>query len=193
MNRVFDNLMALGIAIVVAGASLFTLGLSLARPATDTPQQVTASVATDTTVDTPQEDASVDETVPEGPVEEGDSERDEYVAEWAPRIDAFNAGYPLEGYGTTFAEAAYDNGIDPRFSPAIARVESGSGQNCLYEHNAWGWGDQSWPDWESAIHAHVAGLAANYGSELTYDVAATYAPEETDEWYAQVEGCMGQI
>ena len=121
------------------------------------------------------------------------SEREEFVGAWAPSIDAFNAGYPLEGYGAAFAEAAYDFGVDPRLSPAIARVESGSGQNYAYACNAWGWGTASWGDWESAIYAHVEGLATNYGTELDWGMAARYCPEHPDDWYAQVEGCMAQM
>lgn len=121
------------------------------------------------------------------------AEREAFVSTWAERIDAFNAGYPLEGYGRTFAEAAYDNGVDPRFSPAIARVESGSGQSCAYSCNAWGWGASSWPDWDTAIREHVSGLAAGYGHTLTYDMAYSYNELNPDEWYAQVESCMYQI
>lgn len=122
-----------------------------------------------------------------------DAERDDYIATWAERIDAFNAGYPLEGYGATFAAAAWDCGVDPRYSPAIARVESGSGMNCTYSCNAWGWGSSSWPDWDSAIYAHVAGLAEGYGHTLSYEAALSYNELTPDEWYAQVESCMYQI
>ena len=194
MDKTLNNLFALGIAIVVAGASLFTLGLSFARPVNNAPQQSTSSVAPDAApVAAPEESEPSEAPTEEEATDQTDSERDEYIATWGERIDAFNAGYPLEGYGSVFAEAAYDNGVDPRFSPAIARVESGSGQNCFYAHNAWGWGNQGWGDWGSAIYAHVSGLAAGYGSTLTYDTAAKYAPEETDEWYSQVASCMEQI
>ena len=118
---------------------------------------------------------------------------DDTTSEWASRIDAFNAGYPLEGYGYAFAAAAEEYGIDPRLSPAIARTESGSGQVCSYPHNAWGWGTMSWPDWESAIYAHVEGLATNYTTELTYEMAQRYCPDDPDEWYAQVDSVLNQI
>lgn len=122
-----------------------------------------------------------------------DPVRDEYVRVWGERIDAFNAGYPLEGYGDVFAAAAYDYGIDPRFSPAIARVESTSGQHCFLPHNAWGWGNASWPDWGTAIYSHVELLAAGYGSTLDYEDARRYNPETTNEWYDQVSMYMEQI
>ena len=119
--------------------------------------------------------------------------RQEYIDTWGARIDAYNEGYPLEGYGATFAAAAYDYGVDPRISPAIARVESGSGENCFRAHNAWGWGSTSWSDWDTAIWAHVEGLATDYGSTLTYEFAQKYNRVNTDEWYAQVSACMAEI
>lgn len=122
-----------------------------------------------------------------------DPARDEFVRTWAPRIDAFNEGHPLEGYGDVFAAAAYDHGIDPRYSPAIARVESGSGDHCFLPHNAWGWGSESWPDWDTAIRAHVEGLSWGYGPTLSYEDARRYNPETTAEWYEQVGMYMEQI
>lgn len=139
------------------------------------------------------EEAVEEEGEAEEPEEPAVSERDLYIATWGERIDAYNAGYPLAGYGQTFAAAAYDYGVDPRFSPAIARVESGSGQVCAYSCNAWGWGSTSWPDWETAIYGHVGALAANYGPTLSYSIAAKYNELDPDGWYAQVEQGMYQI
>lgn len=121
------------------------------------------------------------------------AERERFVSIWAPRIDAFNEGYPLEGYGRTFAEAAYDYNIDPRFSPAIARVESGSGENCYRDYNAWGWGGIDWPDWDTAIREHAKGLSEGYGYTLTYATAVSYNQVNIDEWYQLVASCMYQI
>ena len=122
-----------------------------------------------------------------------DADREVFVSTWTERIDAFNAGYPLEGYGRSFAEAAYDYGVDPRLSPAIARVESASGENCFLPHNAWGWGDASWGDWDSAIRGHVAGLAEGYGYGLSYAMAESYVQVNVDEWYGWVASCMSEI
>ena len=119
--------------------------------------------------------------------------REQFIATWAERIDAFNAGYPLGGYGRVFAEAAYDYGVDPRWSPAIARMESSSGLYCFESHNAWGWGDVAWGDWESAIRGHVSGLAAGYGYTLTWDAAQTYCPPNASFWYSSVSSCMYEI
>ena len=113
--------------------------------------------------------------------------------EWAQRIDAFNEGTPLAGYGAVFAEAASAYGVDPRIAPAIARLESSSGAYCFLPHNAWGWGSVSWPDWETAIWEFTRGFSEDYGSEVTYEVAERYNQVNVDEWYALVTSCMDQI
>ncbi len=147
-----------------------------AKASTPAPTEETAPAATAEPEAAPEDDA-----------------RELYVSTWAERIDAFNAGYPLEGYGRTFAEAAYDYGIDPRLPPAIARVESGSGEVCFNPYNAWGWGDEEWSNWTDAIHAHVQGLAENYGYDITEESASRYADGESDVWFEQVESFKYEI
>ncbi len=112
---------------------------------------------------------------------------------WAARIDAYLAGSPLAGYGSVFAEAAATYGVDPRLSPAISTIESGQGAVCFLSHNAWGWGSSSWPDWESAIYAHVAGLASGYDGTLTLEGAMRYCPGSYQEWYSCVLAEMNSI
>ena len=116
------------------------------------------------------------------------------VDSWAARIDAYLAGSPLEGYGSVFAQAASDYGVDPRLSPAISCVESGKGSVCFQPHNAWGWGTSGWSDWESAIRGHVAGFASGYGSSLTLEGAEMYASNDIyAEWYSTVLSEMDSI
>ncbi len=116
------------------------------------------------------------------------------VDSWAGRIDAYLAGSPLEGYGSVFAEAAAEYGVDPRISPAISCIESGKGAVCFLPHNAWGWGSSSWPDWESAIRDHVAGFAHIYGSTITLEGAQMYASNDIyAEWYSLVLSEMSSI
>lgn len=119
--------------------------------------------------------------------------REAFVAEWSARIDAYLAGSPLSGYGTTFAEAAWENGIDPRWSPAISNTESGKGSVCFLPHNAWGWGSSAWGDWDTAIRAHVAGLANGYGYSLTPEGAAAYCPPHAADWYNKTLAQMASI
>ena len=130
------------------------------------------------------------EEEPDVPVVE--SERDAFVNSWAPRIDNYLAGSPLGGYGKTFAEAAWDYGVDPRWSPAISCIESSKGAVCFLPHNAWGWGSVSWPDWDTAIRSHVAGLSAGYGYTISLEAAKKYCDDGTD-WYGAVLGEMNSI
>lgn len=121
------------------------------------------------------------------------SNKDSFVAGWGGRIDAYLAGSPLAGYGATFAEAAWNYGVDPRFSPAISCVESSKGRYCFYSCNAWGWGSSSWGSWSEAIWAHTAGLASGYGGHLTYAAAKKYCPPNADFWYSTVLAEMEEI
>ncbi len=119
--------------------------------------------------------------------------RDAFIAEWTERIDNYLAGSNLSGYGEVFATAAWENGVDPRWSPAISNTESSKGANCFKWHNAWGWGESSWSSWEQAINAHVAGLARGYGYTISLNNAAKYCPPTYEEWYANTLSEMRRI
>ena len=120
-------------------------------------------------------------------------DKSEFVNEWAGRIDAYLAGSPLSGQGATFAAAAWDYGVDPRFSPAISCVESSKGLYCFRSHNAWGWGSSSWDSWEEAINAHVRGLSRGYGYTVTVEGAKKYCPPNWEFWYSRVCAEMAKI
>lgn len=145
----------------------------------------------------PSEEPSYDVEEPSGGGDGGSvdwsSDRDAFVAQWAGRIDAYLAGSPMAGQGATFAAAAWDFGIDPRWSPAIAYVESSLGAYCFLPYNAWGWGSASWGSWEEAIYAQVAGLARGYGPTFDYSDALSYCPPNADEWYYSVLNQMNSI
>ncbi len=121
------------------------------------------------------------------------TDRDSFIAEWTQRIDAYLAGSPLAGYGYAFAEAACDYGVDPRWSPAISNTESSKGLNCFRPHNAWGWGQASWPDWDTAIRAHVKGLAQSYGYTISEAAAQKYCPPSWHDWYVATAAEMAKI
>ncbi len=106
-----------------------------------------------------------------------------FVSSWAARIDAYLAGSPLAGQGRTFAQAAWNYGVDPRWSPAISYTESSLGAACFLPHNAWGWGSSSWDSWEEAIDAHVRGLARGYGYTISPEAAQKYCPPTWESWY----------
>ena len=119
--------------------------------------------------------------------------KDAFIAEWTSRIDAYLAGSSLAGYGAAFATAAWEYGVDPRWSPAISNTESSKGANCFASHNAWGWGSSSWSTWEEAIDAHVANLAKNYGYTISYANAKKYCPPSYDSWFKNTLSEMKKI
>ncbi len=124
--------------------------------------------------------------------------REEFIAEWTRRIDAYLAGSPLAGYGATFAAAAWDYGVDPRWSPAISCIESSKGAYCANSHNAWGWtasggGFRSFGSWEEGITAHVRYLKNMYGTTLTVAAAKRYCPPTWQDWYNKVGSEMNRI
>ena len=120
------------------------------------------------------------------------SDKAAFVAEWTGRIDAYLAGSPLSGQGATFAEAAWNYGVDPRWSPAISNTESSKGASCFYPYNAWGWGNISWGSWEEAIDAHVRGLANGYGYTISVAAAQKYA-QSWEHWYDATLAQMNMI
>ena len=119
--------------------------------------------------------------------------KDAFVETWGQRIDKYLEGSPLHGQGKTFAEAAFENGIDPRVSPAISNTESSKGAICFLPHNAWGWGSSSWDSWEEAINAHVKGYAEGYGYNVTEAFAKKYCPPNCDHWYSSTTNQMAKI
>lgn len=132
-------------------------------------------------------------TTPQNPQFNSPPESYDTLGGWAARIDAYLAGSPLAGQGYTFASAALNYGIDPRFSPAIACTESGKGRYCFLPYNAWGWGSVSWGSWEEAINAHVRGLASLYGYTVTPEGARMYCPPNWQNWYNMVSSQMALI
>ena len=119
--------------------------------------------------------------------------KEAFISTWSQRIDAYLSGSPLAGQGATFATAAWDYGVDPRWSPAISNTESSKGAVCFKPYNAWGWGQSSWGSWEEAINAHVAGLASAYGYSITYGAAMKYCPPNYDHWFNATLGQMQMI
>lgn len=120
-------------------------------------------------------------------------DRASFINAWKPRLDRYLAGSPLAGYGANFAAAAWDNGIDPRFSAAISCMESSKGRYCFLPHNAWGWGQVSWGSWDEAIAAHARGLARGYGYTVSLAGAKKYCPPNWQHWYSTVSSEMSLI
>ena len=142
---------------------------------------------TNTTIDTTVNNANT-----------GSSDYDSFINEWTSRIDNYLAGSPMAGQGYNFAVAAWNTGVDPRWSPAIACIESTKGAYCANSYNAWGWsarggGWRSFGSWSEGISAHVAYLGANYGSTLTPAAAKKYCPPTWQDWYNKVAAQMNRI
>lgn len=121
------------------------------------------------------------------------SDRSSFISHWGGRIDSYLSGSPLSGQGSTFAAAAWDYGVDPRWSPAISCIESSKGAYCFRSHNAWGWGSVSWDSWEDAIYGHVGGLSRGYGYTITVAAAQKYCPPNWAFWYNRVSEEMNKI
>lgn len=119
--------------------------------------------------------------------------RDAFIEEWTERINNYLEGFPLAGHGSTFAEAAWEYGVDPRWSPAISNTESTRGTVCFNPYNAWGWGSSSWSGWDQAIIAHVKGLSEVYGFTISYSYARIYCPPNYDNWYRDTLNEMAKI
>lgn len=123
-----------------------------------------------------------------------DADKSAFVGEWAPRIDSYLSGSPLAGTGKYFAAAAWDNGVDPRWAPAISYVESSKGAVCFRSHNAWGYGSKNFSSWEEGIYAVVGALGGSlYGGYLTREAAATYCPPNSENWYNTCAEQMAMI
>lgn len=129
------------------------------------------------------------------------STEEEFINEWAPRIDAYLAGSPMAGLGAAFAEASWRYCVDPRWSPAISHIESGKGLICVRQYNAWGWGASDedpvgmaleWGSWEAAIDTHVSGLSSWYGYTISLASAQKYCTN-WEEWYQVTLDQMGMI
>ena len=101
----------------------------------------------------------------------GNSDYDSFINEWTSRIDNYLAGSPMAGQGYNFAVAAWNTGVDPRWSPAIACIESSKGLYCAGSYNAWGWsarggGWRSFGSWSEGVSAHVATWAPTMAPRL---------------------------
>ena len=122
------------------------------------------------------------------------SDKSQFVNEWAPRINAYLSGSPMSGTGVAYAVAAWDNGVDPRWAPAISYVESSKGAVCYRSHNAWGYGGYSFGSWEEGINRVVSALGGSlYGGYLTREAAATYCPSNPNHWYNSCAAQMAMI
>jgi peptidoglycan hydrolase CwlO-like protein len=122
------------------------------------------------------------------------SSKTAFVNKWAPRINAYLSGSPTAGTGKYYAAAAWDNGVDPRWAPAISCVESSKGAACFASYNAWGYGSSRFSSWEDGINTVVGALGSSmYGGYLTRAAAATYCTSNPSSWYSNCKAEMAKI
>lgn len=173
--------------------------LAAALAAQDTsPAESTEDSNGDNPYNTANQSGQTANTVVTGGAVNWNMSREEFIAEWTGRIDAYLAGSPLAGHGATFATAAWDYGVDPRWSPAISCIESTKGRYCANTCNAWGWtaaggGFRAFGSWDEGITAHVRYLRNMYGPTLTVAAAQRYCPPTWQDWYNKVGSQMNCI
>ena len=179
---------ALAAEEAAAAAAAEAAGSPAAAPAAESEMNDSANDAT-----------NIDPGVSAGSVSSGDvdwsQDKAAFVAEWAPRIDAYLAGSPTAGLGTAYASAAWDYSVDPRWAPAISYVESSKGANCFRPYNAWGFYNKppNFTSWENGIDRVTRSLGRSYGGYLTYEGACRYCPSDPDGWYNNVSAEMAKI
>lgn len=117
-----------------------------------------------------------------------------FVNKWAPRINSYLSGSPMAGCGKAYAAAAWENGVDPRWAPAISCVESSKGAVCFASYNAWGYGGSGFSSWTDGINTVVGALGSSmYGGALTKAAAQTYCPPNWQHWYSTCASEMAKI
>lgn len=123
-----------------------------------------------------------------------DSDKQEFVDKWAPRINAYLAGTATAGTGVYYAQYAWDYGVDPRWAPAISFVESSKGEVCFRSYNAWGYGSSGFSSWQEGIEKICSALGGSmYGGYLTEAAAKTYCPPTWKSWYNKCANEMAKI
>lgn len=115
------------------------------------------------------------------------------------RLETFfkSKGSPLTPYAKEFVKIADKHGLDWRFMPAIAGVESTFGLYIPYgSYNPYGWnnGSYSFKSWTAATD-HVAGqIKSRWGSMETitpWKIGSYYAASPT--WASKVSNYMNTI
>lgn len=170
---------------------------STAKSSKSASSEKKAKASSDSSNSSKSSGSSANESAPSGVVSTGDVDwsvgKSKFISTWTSRIDNYLAGSPLAGQGATFATAAWNYGVDPRWSPAIAYTESSLGAACFKPHNAWGWGSSSWGSWEDAINEQVAGLAHGYGTTISITAAKKYCPPNWQNWYNKTLAQMNSM
>ena len=88
-------------------------------------------------------------------------------------------GSPMAGNGRVFVAAGNAYHVDPFLVVAISRKESSLGKSTFKPFNAWGWGDESWANWNDAITNYTRLLGEEYiskGLTTPWRIGPKYCP-----------------
>ena len=106
---------------------------------------------------------------------------------------------PLADFAETFVEAADEYGLDYRFLPAIAGIESNFGQVQLEDsYNPFGWGGgyvyfESFEEAISTVAYELYERCVKQGADTPAEIGPSYCPPNFIRWIAAVEGFMKEV
>ena len=122
-----------------------------------------------------------------------DTDQASFIAEWAPRIDAYLAGIAARRPGNDVCQRRVEVWRRPALSSPSPTRKAPKAGSLLPPDNAWVSGSSSWGSWEEAIDAHVAGLARGYGYTISVAGAKKYCPPNWFNWYNNTLSEMNRI
>lgn len=128
----------------------------------------------------------------------GNSDYDSFINEWTNRIDNYLAGSPMAGQGYNFAVAAWNTGVDPRWSPALAASRAARASIAPGSYNAWGWsgrggGWRSFGSWSEAVSAPRCLPGRQLWLHAYPGSRQEVLPPTWQDWYNKVASQMNRI
>ncbi len=111
---------------------------------------------------------------------------------------------PLADYTKELVEESDKNGLDWRYTTAIAGVETwfGCAGGAEYWHNAWGYGGGpktrfKYDSWPEGIEAYTRGFVSGYGTKIDFRFISSYyttgLPGVNERWANGVESYLRGI
>ena len=106
---------------------------------------------------------------------------------------------PLADFAETFVAVADEYGLDYRFLPAIAGIESNFGRAQLENsHNPFGWGGgyvyfESFDEAIRTVAFELYERCIKFGVDTPAEIGPSYCPPNYIRWIVAVEGFMAEI
>jgi hypothetical protein len=106
---------------------------------------------------------------------------------------------PLADFAETFVEVADEYGLDYRFLPAVAGIESNFGRaqpDGSYNPFGWGGGLACFESFDEAIRTvgwELYERCIKQGADTPAEIGPSYCPPNYFRWIAAVEGFMAEI